>query len=269
MNIGLDTQEDMDQLVQALRVVASMAALCDKLPQDPALLDQPGSDLSRLIGALPEPQVDPRLTISQGVGLARGTLGLIREIFVNNSPAIAPAVLPVLVRSALLGAGRVLYMLGPEDEAERLDNAVVVLKQEAESYYRAYKQFADFELFQALVPPVETFNVYERRRADLMRGGRPPGEAKTMDSMAAVIGDMLAGTKSAVPQENLHDVATAMKEHVQWMFNVYSGIAHGFAWPRLVPGTESLPGHFVVELTTAANVGYLAAEVTLRRAGIA
>jgi hypothetical protein len=268
VDIGLNTQEDMHQLVQILAVVGRMADLCDKLPNDPALLDQPASDLKRLIGALPEPQVDPRLTIFQGLGLARGTLGLVRNIFLDNSPAIAPSVLPVLLRSALLGAGRVLYMLGPEDEAERIANTIVVLKQEADSYYRAYTQFADFERFQALIPPAETIAAYERRRADLMRGGRPPGEAKTLDSMAEVIGRMLAQTDSAVPNQELDNLATVIREHVRWMFNIYSGVAHGLAWPWLVPHTESLPGHFIAEFTTAANVAHLAADITLRRAGI-
>jgi hypothetical protein len=35
----------MDQLVQILAAIGSMADLCDKLPDDPALLDQPTSDL--------------------------------------------------------------------------------------------------------------------------------------------------------------------------------------------------------------------------------
>ena len=268
VDIGLNTQEDMDQLVQILTAINSMADLCDKLPDDPALLDQPTSDLRRLIDALPEPQVDLRLTITQGLGLARGTLGLVRDIFVDNSPAISPSVLPVLLRSALLGAGRVLYMLGPEGESERIANTMVVLKQEADRCHRAYTQFAEFEQFQALVPPADIIAVYERRRADLMRDGRPPGEARTLDSMAEVIGEMLAGVDSAVPQQELDDLAAAAKEHVRWMFNIYSGVAHGLAWPWLVPRTESLPGHFIADFTTAANVAHLAADTAIRRAGI-
>jgi hypothetical protein len=48
------------------------------------------------------------------------------------------------------------------------------------------------------------------------------------------------------------------------MFNIYSGVTHGLAWPWLVPHTESLPGHFIA----ATNVAHLAADTTLRRAGI-
>ena len=221
----------MEQLGQILAAVASMADLCDRLPDDPALLALPSSDLKRLIDALPEPQVDPRLTITQGLGLARGALGLIRSIFIQNSPAITPSVLPVLLRSALLGAGRVLFMLGPDDENERIANMMVVLQQEAASYHRAYTQFAQFEQFQALVPPAETIAVYERRRLDLMRDGRPPGEERTLDSMAAVIGQLIAGTENAGPKQELDNLATAAKEHIRWMFNLYNGVAHGFAWP--------------------------------------
>ena len=41
---------------------------------------------------------------------------------------------------------------------------------------------------------------------------------------------------------------TVLAEHYQWIFNIYSGVAHGFAWPRLVPGTESMPGDFSADL---------------------
>lgn len=268
MDIGLDTQEDLDQLTRVLEAIDEAAALCDRLPDDPATLDQPGSDLNRMIALLPEPQVDPRLTVYQGLGISRGALGLVRSIFLDNSPAIVPSVLPVLLRSALLGAGRILFMLGPVDEAQRIANTVVVLKQEAASFHTAYTQFAGFQHFQALIPASETVALYERRRVALMRGGRPPGEARTLDSMAEVIGELLAGTESAVPSQTDDDLSGLAREHLRWMFNVYSGVAHGFAWPWLGPHTRSLPGHFIAEFTTATNVAYLAADVTLRRAGI-
>ena len=257
----------MDQLVQMLTAIGSMADACDDLPDDPALLDRPNSDLRRLIDALPETQVDPRLTITQGLAVARGSLGLVRDIFVNNS-SVAPSVLPVLLRSALLAAGRVLYMLGPQDERERIANTRVVMQQEAESYRRAYAQFANFEQLDVLIPPPYLVALYERRRVDLLGGSRPPGEARTLDSMAEVIGSLLAADEAVTPQQERDDLAVVAKEHVRWIFHIYSGIAHGFAWPSLVPGTGSLPGHFIAELTITANVAQLAADATLRRAAI-
>lgn len=257
----------MGQFLQVLRITERIGELCDKMPDDPGHLDQPNSDLRRLIDALPQAQVDSRLTITQGLHLARGSLGLVRDI-VNNGLAIVPSVLPVLLRSALLGAGRVLYMLGPEDEDDRIANTLVVLQQEAASFHRAYTQFAEFEQFQALVPPPELVARYEQRRSELMRGRTPPGEAKTLDAMAAVIGEMLATVDIVVPHQELDDAATAAKEHVRWLFHVYSGVSHGLAWPWLIPGTASLPGHFIADFTTVTNVVYLAADITLRRASI-
>jgi len=268
VDIGLNSPADRQQLEQILTAIKSMADLCDKLPDNPAFLDRPNSDLKRLIDALPEPQVDPRLTIMKGLAVARGTLGLVRDIFVDENPAIVPSVLPVLLRSALLGAGRVLYMLGPQDEHERIENTMVVLQQEADSYRRAYTQFAEFKQFHALVPPPDLVALYENRRVGLTGSGKPPGEARTLDSMAEVLGNMLASANTAVPQQELDDFATTTKEHARWIFHIYSGIAHGFAWPWLVPGTRSLPGHFIAEFTTTANIAHLAADTTLRRAGI-
>lgn len=76
------------------------------------------------------------------------------------------------------------------------------------------------------------------------------------------------GGSNAAGVRGTAELATVEKEHVRWMFHVYSGVAHGFAWPQLVPGTQSLPGHFISEFTTAASVAHLAADITLRRAGI-
>lgn len=257
----------MEALLKTMTAIERIAELCDRLPDYVARLDQPNSDLARLIDALPEPQVDPRLTITHGLGLARSSLGLVREILLDNR-VIGPAVLPVLLRSALLGAGRVLYMLGPQDAHKRLSNSTVVLQQEAESLYRAYTQFEGFEQFGALVPPPETISIYEGRRVSLLQGGRPRGEAEMLEGMAQVIGEMLAAADTAVPQQEPDDDSATIAEHVRWIFQTYSGVAHGFAWPSLVPGTASLPGHFIADFTTVVNIAHAAAEMTLRRAGI-
>lgn len=268
MDIGLHGPEDQEQLIRALASIESMAELCGKVPDDLTLLSATGSELKRVIDALPEPQVDLRLTITEGLAVAHGSLGLVRNIIVDNGPPIVPAVLPVLLRSALLGACRVLYMLGPETERERIANARVVLQQEAYSFYQAYTQFAEFEQFGALVPPPDQVTVYEARRAKLLEGGRPRGEARILDSMAEVVSKLLAAAESDAPKTEVDNHAKTIKEHVRWLFHVHSGIAHGFGWPRLVPSTQSLPGHFIADLTMIASLAHLAADVTLRRAGL-
>lgn len=264
MDLGIDTQEDVDQLRLLLANIRQMEGLCDQLPNNPAELSQPGNDIERLLNQLPEPQVDPRLTIMMGIRVTRGSLSLVRTIFEENNTPIVPQILPILLRPALLAGGRIVYMLGPQDEEQRVTNTKIALQLEAESYRRAYLQFAEFELFQALVPPPETVKLYEDRRSNLRTiNSTLPGEGRVLDSVSAVVGELISGNVPTAPDAS--DPAKLAKEHIRWLFHTYSGIAHGYAWPWLVPGTKSLPGHFIADLTTIVNIGHLAAAVTLRR----
>lgn len=271
MDLGIDTQEDRERLALLLATVRAMEDLCDQLPSDPAELSRPGNDLDRLLNQLPEPQVDLRLTIMMGIRVVRGSLNLVRTIFEKNSPAIMPEMLPVILRPALLAGGRILYMLGPQDENQRVTNAKTVLQLEAESYRRAYLQFSDFEVLRALAPQAETVAIYEGRRPHLKDGGTNlPGEGRVLDSVSVVVGELIASQKPAAidwvaADQGVDDPASLAKEHIRWLFHTYSGIAHGYAWPRLVPGTRSLPGHFIADLTMIVNIGFLAADMTLRR----
>lgn len=47
-----------------------------------------------------------------------------------------------------------------------------------------------------------------------------------------------------------------------WIFNAYSGKAHGYGWPYLVPHANDLPGDFVSDLTMLASVTHVAVHVT-------
>lgn len=47
-------------------------------------------------------------------------------------------------------------------------------------------------------------------------------------------------------------------EHITWLFHVVSGAAHGFGWPRLVPGTSSMAGIFLPDFSLVASVAHLA-----------
>jgi hypothetical protein len=125
---------------------------------------------------------------------------------------------------------------------------------------RLYNAAERFVVFTALVPPPEVLNP-QRIRAKAVAGEAPKlGEAAALDRAAAVFAGILSTHPEYTP-----DTATLLSEHLSWTFNVYSGVAHGFAWPRLVPGTQSLPGHFLVELTTVANITHMAFDLANRR----
>jgi hypothetical protein len=138
-----------------------------------------------------------------------------------------------------------------------------MMRQESESLMRLYNAAEKFVLFAALVPPPDVLDP-QRIRAKAVANEAPKlGEAAALEKAAAVFAKIL----SAHPDYS-DDMATQLSEHLSWAFNVYSGVAHGFAWPRRVPGTQSLPGHFLVELTLVASITHMTFDLAARRSKV-
>lgn len=239
-------------LEKTLMLIDLIGQMHDSLPADPADLGQPGSDLADLIDALPDPPVDLRRSIVAGLGSARGALSQISGFMRDGVPTTLP-VLQTLVRSALLGAGRVVYMLGPPSQQARQDNARMVLRQEAKSLMRAYTSFEQFKQLLRLVPPAEIVAAQRGRNDVLQNGATAVGEEKTLMAMATVVAEMLTANGYDSP-------AGVPLEMMSWIFNVYSGVAHGFGWPSLVPDAV-----FVADLHMVTCVAHLAFDLTSRR----
>ncbi len=53
-----------------------------------------------------------------------------------------------------------------------------------------------------------------------------------------------------------------LREQLIWIFNVYSGKAHGYGWPLLVPHAGDLPDDFVADFFMLASVTQLALQLT-------
>ena len=262
MEIGLDDPEDYEALRRILEIGRLVRELRDKLPSDPVDLAPEGSDLGALMATLPEPPVDPRLSIYAGLDSAAGCFLQIVS-FIKDGIPTTPVVLPTLARTALLAASRVVFVLGPDDASDRERNTRSMLRQESSGLMRLYAAAEQFQSFSALVPPQDVLDA-QRARAESVNQGVPLlGEAVLLREMAWVVGKILAARGYADTA-----IAGQVSEHVAWTFNVYSGVAHGFAWPRLVPGTRSLPGHFIAELLLISNVTHLAFDLAIRRSTV-
>jgi hypothetical protein len=250
IDIGLDGPEDEQQLHHCIAVIDEVARIQDALPADPVQLG--GGQIYLLLAELPEPLVDLRLSLKAGVEAAHGALSQI-SLLINGSIPTTPVVVESLLRLALLGAGRVVYILGPETAEHRLANATVVLRQEARSLSKAYDAYEKFTQFRSLVPPQSVLTSQRLRNASLQGMGPLIGEEKTLAAMAVVIAQSLTRDGYAGL-----DTEAYLTEHCAWMFHMTSGCAHGFGWPRLLPSTGSFPGRFVSDLTLVANVSLLA-----------
>ena len=98
---------------------ADLKARC-RIPPDP------GSELANLSAALPDAPVSIEESLAVGVECAYGAVGHLAHLL-DKEASFAPIVLSSLLRTALLGAGRTVYAIGPDDPDARFSNSLVVL----------------------------------------------------------------------------------------------------------------------------------------------
>lgn len=254
--IGLDSPEAFHHLQSQLAAIAAIDELAAQIPKDPDAMAEPGSELAQLVQAVAvDPPVSLLQSIHAGLLTARVTLGQIAVLFQTNL-LTHPLVLQILTRAALLGAGRVVYVLGPDNLEDRRRNALTVLRQEGRSLMRGLEPMAAFEHLPALRPPT-SFLEEQRRRNAALPAQSIPGEAKVLQEMADVIGRRLAKAGMPAPME-------VMTESISWIWHAYSGVAHGYGWPQQVFGYGQAPGDFIADFGIVVPVAHVAFDDTLR-----
>ena len=112
----------------------------------------PDCEIARLTDeAVPGP-LDPTTSIMVAASAATGSLQQIKTIIRDSVPS-SPIVFQALIRSALVGAARAVYVLLPTDPGERSSRVAGVLAQDASSGVKAYKEFTHLKGIQALRAP--------------------------------------------------------------------------------------------------------------------
>jgi len=182
------------------------------------------------------------------VSTSRACLSQIRSFIVDDIPT-THEVLAILTRTALLASSRLLFIVGPDDEDVRRLNATRILRQESDSLQRLYTLAAGFKKLVGLIPPSQVIKVQKQRHEHLLTITKRATESGVLKDAAQIVGDLLVlhGYDDGRTQP-------ALTEHLLWIFNNYSGVAHGFGWPRLI-SNQAVPGDFVADLwmTAAAN----------------
>lgn len=177
---------------------------------------------------------------------------------ISNSVPTTRMALHSLMRVALLGTARTALVLLPSDPKQRLTNAKMVLAQDCQSGLRALEEYAKFQGFRAFSPPDELVEQLRQQRAHLYPKGKIPGEGTMIKRQTeafiqalqvAAEGQKDAGILDDYGPEILHD-------HASWLWNTYSGLAHAYSWPLLLPGISSdnhMPGDFPLDFYMIAN----------------
>lgn len=260
-SLGLDDPEVAEMFRRALAVIDGPVEDC--WGAFLAKKDEPNDDseLLRLYEAMPQGRIDITGVIGVGLEAGRSCLHQISYLVQNPVPT-TPVVLQALLRVALVGAARTLYVLLPTDPDERLERAHVVVARDAESGRQGLTQFAKFEGMQAFAAPQDLVEEVSAHRKELW-SSRVPGDGKIVEGMGKTIYEALelAGVGEDIGYEYMED-------HVTWLWNTYSGLVHGHFWPRLLPtvsGDRRVPGDFPLDLHQVATAVHMALLATLSR----
>lgn len=250
IDMGLDDPVALEALNRAITIVDQFVdGLHSEIARTAYTED---CEIYRLARALPPGQMSFDRTIFAAAEAARGALDQIGDILRHNTPT-SMIVLHALLRAALVGSGRIVFALLPADPSVRLQNARVLVAQEARSFTRALDRYAGFAQLSRLRPTTEYLQTAREQNAALQEGARVTGDGAVMDGAAEVVGSALAATPE-YPDGNKE----LLREHVIWLWNTYSGAAHTYAWPRLLPNSSQdrrvpgdYPGDFYMVAVTA------------------
>lgn len=220
------------------------------------------SELYRLARALPPGPISFDRTVGAAIDAARGALDQVSYILRENVPT-SPIVFHALLRAALVGSARVVFVLLPADPDTRLRNARVVIAQEARGFTQALESYATFEHLSSLRPETSYLVKARQQNEAIQQGLRPPGDGAVIREMTRTMAEALAITPEY--QDSNHEV---LREHTAWLWNTYSGAAHTHAWPRLLPGSGAdrrIPGDFPGDLFMIVVTAHIAMRCVLCR----
>jgi hypothetical protein len=196
------------------------------------------------------------------IGNARCALDQISHVIQNPVPT-SPIVLQSLLRTALLGAARTLYVLLPPGPNVRLERGRTSLARDCESGRQALETYAAFEGMKGVRPPPDLVEAVRDQREDIWPIGNPPGDGKIVEGMTESLVEALkiAGLGDEFGPQYLRD-------HTDWLWHTYSGAAYCYLWPRLLWGISAdrrIPGDFPLDPYQVAVAAHMAVVAVLSR----
>lgn len=252
LDIGLDDAEALKMLARAVTIVQSdVIRLHDQLGEMPYDAD---CEVYRLTRALPPGPISFDRTVLVAADAARSALEQVSTI-VRHLPT-TPIVIQALLRVALVGAARAAFALLPDDPDTRLENARVLVAQESGGFVKALDQYAAFQHLTGLRPAPDYVNNATDQHLAIQQGRRPPGDGVVLQRVADQLGAALSVTPEYADQQRQQ-----LAEHVTWLWNTLSGLAHTHAWPKLLPAAGSdrrSPGNFAADFHMIAVMAHVA-----------
>lgn len=216
-----------------------------------ALTDRPSSasEMALLESRTPESLITLTDTIFTGVRTALESLLMIRASYLADASTLGG--LRALLRTALLGASRVGYVLCAATEQERVDNAQHVVGVELTSFHRAAKSLHGVQILEELRPSNSELETIEKAATELKPNPKIRGENSIIQGFAEHV-------ERIVEEKGGSDSAGAFSDSLKWIWQASSGVAHSHAWPA-VPQV----GNFVTDLSIVVPAAHIASEAAV------
>lgn len=262
MDIGLNSPNARMVLRNALAAIEATSRTSLQFPHDPVALGGANHGYFKLFESLPsEPPVDPRISTLASIRGSVDPLVQIRSFILEDIPT-TKATIASLLRSSILPAARLIFTLAPENPQERTRNLLAIAALESRSLQFAYKSAEQFTELTNLIPPPEIIEAQAKRHTDIKVNSEYYTESKVIREAGRLffLSDLEQDTDGLNSQEE-----RTFEEHLSWIFNVYSGLSHGFGWPNLMPHAGDFPGDFVADFSLASHFAGYAIDVAQHR----
>lgn len=256
MDLGIYTAEAESRWEYTMGV---LTAIDEQSTAQRPLRFEPDSPVDDLVRVFPDAPVDLRCSVIRGLDTSLDSVQQLHRYLTGQAPT-TPIIIGTLMRSVLLPASRVVFLLGPTDADARRDHALLVLRQESDSLGRHFKAAKDLQKLEGLVPPPDVLTGQMARIQAVREATSGFSESKMLAEMTDVVAGLLAASEFA--DEVTSDLLGALNETITLAFQAYSGIAHGHAWPCTIPRTDSnLPIQFPTDLLILASICQMALQL--------
>lgn len=244
--LGLDTPEAHEQLQRTIAVIEHLED-----PRTHGWLSQPpspSSETARLATAVPDGPVSLESSLRSAAMSALEAAAHIR--FSIQSEHYTLTSLRTMMRTILMGAGRLGYVALPDTAQVREANATVLVGQEARSLNQALGNISQITQLPGLKWRPDDVRRFDQQIA-AVNTARLPGDRAMIREAAKLIGTEVAAADNTVGQ-------TTLRDHLTWIWHTSSGSAHGFDWQSHASGT------FITDIAAAVSAFHFSIDATRR-----
>jgi len=262
IDFGLSDPQVSEHFVRALTIIDGPVTQLAAQLGETSRIDH-SSEIARISAEMPEGPLNIITSMFDALFAAAGTLQQISTL-VDLRVSSSPVVYQSLLRTALVGTARAVYVLLPSQAELRTRRAAAVLAQDAFSGLKGLKHYAEFTGLAGVRAPRELVEAFTAQHAALLDLGPASTDTKVVDEMTQAI---ISALQLASPDDEKGTAILA--DHARWLWNTYSGLAHGYSWPRTLcglSGDRRVPGDYPMDLYHVATCTHIALRALLKRA---